>query len=51
MPNDNDVLHQFTAEASDFINNPARLDRLLLDVVETPGSIEIPYPQIDVRMK
>ena len=39
MPNYNDVLHQFTAEASDFINNPARLDRLLLDVEETLRSI------------
>lgn len=39
MPNYNDVLHQFTAEASDFINNPDRLDRLLLDAEKTLRSI------------
>ena len=26
-----DILHQFTAEATDFINNPSRLDNLLAD--------------------
>ena len=30
--NPNDILESFLAEAYDFINNPARLDRLLLDV-------------------
>ena len=32
MPNYNDILSGFMAEAYDFINNPSRLDRLLLDV-------------------
>lgn len=31
MFNYSDILNGFMAEANDFINNPARLDRLLLD--------------------
>lgn len=39
MPNYNDILNTLTAEASDFINNPDRLDRLLLDAEKTLRSI------------
>ena len=28
------ILHQFTAEANDFINNPTKLDRLLIEAEE-----------------